>query len=40
VMRLQDIEAGLEMASSFDEVDGAVIMLQGSMGAWGKVEIT
>ncbi|HEY5494370.1 MAG TPA: UPF0280 family protein [Candidatus Anoxymicrobiaceae bacterium] len=39
VLRPRDIEAGLEMASSFEDVDGAVIMLQGSMGAWGKVEI-
>jgi ApbE superfamily uncharacterized protein (UPF0280 family) len=34
-----DIGKGLERASSIDGVRGAVIMLQGSMGAWGRVEI-
>lgn len=39
VLRPEDIGSGLEMAASFEQVQGAVIMLQGSMGAWGKVEI-
>jgi ApbE superfamily uncharacterized protein (UPF0280 family) len=39
VLRPQDISRGLDMASSLEGVDGAVIVLQGSMGAWGKVEI-
>jgi len=39
VLTPDDIAAGLEMAASFEQVDGVVIMLQGSVGAWGKVEI-
>jgi ApbE superfamily uncharacterized protein (UPF0280 family) len=35
----EDIGAGLKRASSLPGVSGAVIMLQGSMGAWGKLEI-
>ncbi len=34
-----DIENGLQMASRLDGVSGAVVLLQGSMGVWGKVEI-
>jgi len=39
VLRPEDIGSGLEIAATFEQVQGAVIVLQGSMGAWGKVEI-
>ena len=39
VLSPADIEAGLAMASGFSEVDGAVIVLEGSIGAWGRLEI-
>jgi len=39
VVSLADIETGLMMASSLPGVDGVVIVLEGSVGAWGKLEI-
>jgi ApbE superfamily uncharacterized protein (UPF0280 family) len=39
VLSVEDIGAGLEKAASVDGVYGTVVMLEGSMGAWGKVEI-
>ncbi|MHB8896977.1 MAG: UPF0280 family protein [Candidatus Geothermincolia bacterium] len=40
VLRPGDIESGIEIASAIDGVEGVVIVLQGSMGAWGKLRIT
>jgi len=39
LLRPEDIPDGLELASGHELVDGVVIILQGSMGAWGKLEI-
>lgn len=39
VLRPEDIPSGLEAASRLPGVDGAVILLQGSMGAWGTLQV-
>ena len=40
VLRQGDIEKGLESASEMDGVHGAVIVLQGSIGAWGELQLS
>jgi uncharacterized protein len=39
VLKPEDITAGLEVASGLEGVLGAVLIVQGSMGAWGKLEL-
>lgn len=39
VLRPGDIEAGLRLAERLEGVEGALIVIEGSMGAWGNLEI-